>query len=74
MNLFKKQASFKLYSQNKLPWIQSQAWYILALTNSELKEIVKILVKPQVAITNSEIKVDWLNPYVAVTNSDFRRA
>ena len=56
MNLFKKQASFKLYSQNKRPWLQSQAWCKLALTNSELKQMVKKLVKVQVAVTNSDLR------------------
>ena len=72
MNLFKKRASFKLYSQNKRFWLQSWAWCILALTHSELKQMVKILVKPEVAVSNSDIKVDWSKLNVAVTNSDFR--
>ena len=33
--------------------------YILALTNNELKQMVKKLVKGEVAVTNIDLRVDW---------------
>ena len=59
MTFFKNQASFKINSQNKRLWLQSQTQCILTLINSEFKQMVKKLVKGEVAVTNSDLRVDW---------------
>ena len=74
MNLFKKKLCLNFIFKISVFGSKAKLGCILALTNSELKEMVKISVKPQVVVTNNEIKVDWSNPYFVVTNSDFRRA
>ena len=49
-------------------------WCIFAVTNSELKDMVKSLVKGKVTVTNSELKeiVKNLVRDKVVTNSDLK--